>query len=203
MPTYNRGREPLYPTGLGISSDGRELYVANNLGDSLGIVRDPAAPRPGLRVISLRPPSRRRQFVYPYDVRVIRGRDGRDKVYVSCWNDAAVAVADPKRGRVTQRIGVGSHPNAMVATADGSRLFVASANSDTVSVIDTTTDRELVRIGVGLGDTARTGSSAQALALSANERVLFVANAQTQSVAVVALGDDVFPASGPAADDGR
>jgi YVTN family beta-propeller protein len=199
--TYNGGREPLYPTGLGISSDGRELYVANNLGDSLGIVRDPAAPRPGLRVISLRTRSSRRQFVYPYDVRVIRGRDGRDKVYVSCWNDATVAVADPKRGRVTQRIGVGSHPNAMVATPDGSRLFVASANSDTVSVIDTTTDRELVRIGVGLGDTARTGSSAQALALSANERVLFAANAQTQSVAVVALGDDVFPASGSAIDD--
>src|ERR671913_2643198 len=198
--TYNRGREPLYPTGLGISSDGRELYVANNLGDSLGIVRDPAAPRPRLRVISLRPPSRHRQFVYPYDVRVIRGRDGRDKVYVSCWNDAAVAVGDPKRGRVTQRIAVGSHPNAMVATADGSRLFVASANSDTVSVIDTTMDRELVRIGVGLGDTAPTGSSAQALALSANERVLFVANAQTQSVAVVALGVDVLPASRPAAD---
>ena len=81
---------------------------------------------------------------------------------------------------------------------------MASANSDTVSVIDTTTDRELVRIGVGLGDATRTGSSTQALALSANERVLFVANAQTQSVAVVALGDDVFPASGPRRrDDGR
>ena len=200
-PTYNSGREPLYPTGLGISSDGRELYVANNLGDSLGIVRDPAAPRPGLRVINLRPPSRRGQFVYPYDVRVIRGLDGRDKVYVSCWNDATVAVADPRRGRVTQRISVGSHPNALSATADGSRLFVASANSDTVSVIDTTTDRELVRIGVGLGDGTRTGSSTQALALSANERVLFVANAQTQSVAVVALGDDVFPSSGPPIDD--
>ena len=112
---------------------------------------------------------------------------------MSCWNDAAVAVVDPRRGRVTQRIAVGSHPNAMSATADGSRLFVASANTDTVSVIDTKTDRELARIGVGLGDGTRTGSSPQALALSANERVLFVANAQTQSVAVVSLGDDVFP----------
>ena len=55
-PTSNSGREPLYPTGLGISSDGRELYVANNLGDSLGIVRGPDARRPELRVVSLRPP---------------------------------------------------------------------------------------------------------------------------------------------------
>ena len=57
------------------------------------------------------------QFVYPYDVRVIRGSDGHDKVYASCWNDAAIAVVDPRRGRVTERIAVGSHPNAMIATA--------------------------------------------------------------------------------------
>ena len=57
--TYNNGREPLYPTGLAISSDGRELYVANNLGDSLGIVRDPDAPRPrAARASTCRPPSR-------------------------------------------------------------------------------------------------------------------------------------------------
>ena len=98
--TYNNGREPLYPTGLAISSDGRELYVANNLGDSLGIVRGPDAPRPELRVHQpATAAARRRQFVYPYDVRVIRGGDGRDKVYVSCWNDAAVVVVDPRRGR--------------------------------------------------------------------------------------------------------
>ena len=192
-PTYNDGGEPLYPTGLGISSDGHELYVANNLGDSLGIVRDPGSPRPQLRTINLRPPARRSQFIYPYDVRVIRGADGHDKVYVSCWNDAVVAVVDPRRGRVTERIPVGSHPNAMVATADGARLFVASANTDTVSVVDTRADRELARIRVGLGHDTRTGSSPQALALSATERVLFVANAQTQSIAVVSLGQDVFP----------
>ncbi len=190
--TYNNGREPIYPTGLAISSDGRALYVANNLGDSLGIVRGPDAVRPELRVLNLRPAARRQQFVYPYDVRVVRGGDGRDTVYVSCWNDAAVVVVDPRRPRVTARIAVGSHPNAMLATADGSRLFVASANTDTVSVIDTKANRELARINVGLGDGTGTGSSPQALALSANERVLFVANAQTQSIAVVSLGEGVF-----------
>ena len=190
--TYNNGREPLYPTGLAISSDGRALYVANNLGDSLGIVRGPDAVRPELRVLNLRPAARRQQFVYPYDVRVVRGGDGRDTVYVSCWNDAAVVVVDPRRPRVTARIAVGSHPNAMLATADGSRLFVASANTDTVSVIDTKANRELARINVGLGDGTGIGSSPQALALSANERVLFVANAQTQSIAVVSLGEGLF-----------
>ena len=192
-PSYNSGREPIYPTGLAASSDGKELYVANNLGDTLGIVRGPDGPRPELRTVNLRRPGQRRQFVYPYDVQVVAGEDRRDKVYVSCWNDSAIAVVDTRRGRVMTRIEVGAHPNVMAVTADGSRLFVASANTDTVSAIDTRTDREVLRIGVGLERGGRTGSSPQALALSGDGRVLFVANAQTQSVAVVSLGGDVFP----------
>ena len=78
---------------------------------------------------------------------------------------------------------------------------MASANTDTVSVIDTTTNREMVRLSAGLGDGTRTGGSTQALALSANERVLFVASAQTQSVAVVSLGADVFPSGTRDKDD--
>src|SRR5436190_14528185 len=76
----------------------------------------------------------------------------------------------------------------MIASPDGRRLFVASANSDTVSVIDTDSDRELERIPIGFGDERRLGLSPQALALADNEHALYVANAQTQSIAVVQLG---------------
>ena len=64
-------------------------------------------------------------------------------------------------------------------------------------------DRHRVRSGsraiaVGLSGDERLGGSAQALALSDNERALFVASAQTASVAVVQLGADSL---GPARDD--
>jgi hypothetical protein len=39
-PRYNSDRAPVYPSGLAISPDGNTLFVANNLGDSLGIVHD-------------------------------------------------------------------------------------------------------------------------------------------------------------------
>ena len=39
-PRYNSDRAPVYPTGIAISPDGNTLFVANNLGDSLGIVED-------------------------------------------------------------------------------------------------------------------------------------------------------------------
>jgi YVTN family beta-propeller protein len=194
-PAYNSGQAPIYPTGLAINASGRQLYVANNLGDTLGIV-DIATG--AMREIPLADPSRPRQFVYPYDVQTIARPGKADKVYVSCWNDSTVAVADPGRRRIVAHIPVGAHPNAMIASADGRRLFVASANSDTVSVIDTASDRELERISVALGTEDRLGNSSQALALSDNERALFVANAQTASVAVVQLGANSL---GPARDD--
>jgi YVTN family beta-propeller protein len=183
---YNGGREPLYPTGLALSRDGRELYVANNLGDSLGVVQQESDEH--VQAIDLRDPAHPQRFLYPYDVRVVSRPRQHDKVYVSCWNDSTVAVVDARRHRVIGRIAVGPHPNAMIATADNRYLLVASANSDTVSVIDTASDREVERIAVGLTDEQRLGHSPQALALSGDERTLFVANAQTQSVAVVAIG---------------
>ena len=195
QPGYNDGRAPIYPTGLAISANGRQLYVANNLGDSVGIV-DLATG--GVRGIPLADPSKPRQFIYPYDVRTIARPGKADKVFVSCWNDSTVAVVDPARGKAVAHIPVGSHPNAMLTTSDGRRLLVASANSDTVSVIDTASDREVERIAVGLGGGERPGGSPQALALSDNERALFVADAQTSSVAVVQLGADAL---GPNRDD--
>ena len=101
----------------------------------------------------------------------------------------SVAVVDPKSGKVGRRIPAGSHPGALLLDAAGARLFVASANADTVSVIDTRAEKEIVRIPAGLHP-GTVGNSTQALALSADESTLFVADAQSQAVAVIRLGDD-------------
>ena len=181
---YNDNFAPGYATGLAVGAQG-SLYVAANLGDSLAIVTDPlGAPR--VRRVDLHRKGHRGSFLYPYDVRVVSD-DGRDKVYVSLWNDASLAVVDGRRAKLIGRVEVGSHPCAMALNAAGTRLAVANANADTVSIVDTATDREIERVPVGLGDPARTGDSPQAVAFDAIGRTLFVANAQTQSVAVVRL----------------
>src|SRR5215467_3591784 len=48
--TYNNAAAPVYPTGLAISPNGREIFVANNLADSLGIVKEPENERTLARV---------------------------------------------------------------------------------------------------------------------------------------------------------
>jgi len=181
-PRYNSERPPVYPAGIALSADGNKLFVANNLADTLGIIEDLRGERRLVRV-DLR---RGSEFVYPYSVVVLA-----DKAYVSCWNDSSIAVV--QAGKLLSRIPVGRHPTAMLFNPERTRLYVANSNDDSVSVIDTRTDKEIERISVRLSEGVPPGNSPEGLALRGDE--LYVANAHSNSVAVVevsekARGDD-------------
>jgi YVTN family beta-propeller protein len=180
-PRYNRDLAPVYPSGIAVSADGNTLFVANNLGDSLGIVRDLRGARKLTRV-DLRRSAEGEQFVYPYAVVVLPS----EKAYVSCWNEETVAVVNTSAAApVVQRIKVGRHPTAMLLNPERTRLYVANSDDDSVSVIDTQSDKEIERISVRLSETVPRGNSPEGLALDDDE--LYVANAHSNSVAVVEL----------------
>ncbi|MBC7929444.1 MAG: hypothetical protein H7Z38_02655, partial [Rubrivivax sp.] len=109
-PRYNSDRAPVYPTGLDVSDDGDTLFVANNLGDSLGVVAEIGGAR-RLERIDLAGQKAvagdgAEHFVYPYAVVALPSKRGgassgaradsgnagpaprgfASKVYVSCWN---------------------------------------------------------------------------------------------------------------------
>jgi YVTN family beta-propeller protein len=178
---YNADHAPVYPAGLAISADGNVLFVANNLGDSLGMIADLRGARK-LHRLSLRHDGN--QLIYPYGVVLLPV--ARPKLYLSCWNDDTVAALDPyKPERPLMRIAVGRHPTVMLLNPERTRLYVANSNDDSVSVIDTQTDREIERISVRLSETVPQGNSPEGLALSGDD--LYVANAHSNSVAVVEL----------------
>lgn len=187
-PNYNDNRAAVYPTGIALSPDGDTLYTANNLGDTLGIIGNLRDARRLSRV----PLQREGQsnFVYPYGVAVLPGREGNEtaKVYVSLWNDASIAVVDPRRtDRPIAHITVERHPTAMIFNRAKTRLYVVNSNADSVSVIDTGTDREVERINVKLSEQVPTGNSPESLALSDDQSMLYVANAHSNAVAVITL----------------
>ncbi len=187
-PDYNKGKAALYLTGLALTADGNTLVTANNLGDSVTIVRRLHDTRRMERV-DLHHPGKLSENIYPYGVVVLgNGEDAR--AYVSCWNDSSVAVI-PLNGEsvVRKYIAVDRHPTAMTANAAGTRLFVANSNADSVSAIDTATDQEIERIDVRLAGNALPGASPEGLALSDDEQTLYVANAHSNAAAVVLLSD--------------
>ncbi len=187
---YNGNTAAVYPTGIDLAPDGQTLFSANNLGDTLGVISDLRDQRKISRVKLQRENST--QFVYPYDVKVLPNADNKtaDKIYVSLWGDDSVAVIDGKTLKVLTHIKTERHPTKILFNREKTRLFVANSDGDSVSVINTKTD-ELYKFGqkinIKLDKTAQNGMSPQGLALSDDEKILYVANAKTNSVAVVNL----------------
>jgi YVTN family beta-propeller protein len=68
-PRYNDSRAPVYPTGLALSPDANTLFVANNLGDSLGVVNDLRGARKLERIpLAGKQGAGSEHFTYPYAV---------------------------------------------------------------------------------------------------------------------------------------
>ncbi|MDB6173936.1 MAG: hypothetical protein JWL59_3247 [Chthoniobacteraceae bacterium] len=108
----------------------------------------------------------------------------RDRLYVTLWAQAAVAVIDTKEFRLLHRWPVEGHPNEMLLSKDGAHLFVANANGNSVSIVDTTDGRIAETLVAELQPGAAPGNTPNSLALSPNEERLFVANANINTIAV-------------------
>jgi len=110
--------------------------------------------------------------------------DAGKKIYVSIWGGSAVAVINAEDLTLTGTIPAGDHPNKMVLAKDG-RLFVANANTDNITVIDTKTDKAMETVSVAPYRDALYGSTPNGLAVSSDGRILYVANAGNNDVAVI------------------
>jgi YVTN family beta-propeller protein len=91
----------------------------------------------------------------------------------------------------TKTIAVGGHPSGMTATPGGRFVYVANANSDTVSVIDTTKDEVVETIDCKPEAKLPFGTGSNAVALSHDRQHLYVANGTGNCVAVVRLGRNI------------
>jgi sugar lactone lactonase YvrE len=107
----------------------------------------------------------------------------RGRAYASLWGESAVAVLDAADGRVLARWPTGLHPNEMALSRDG-RLFVSNGGLNTVTVLSSGDGAvtEVLSSAAAPGDLP--GSTPDSLALSPDQRTLFVANAYTNTVAV-------------------
>ncbi|KPK83012.1 MAG: phosphoesterase [Bacteroides sp. SM23_62_1] len=104
--------------------------------------------------------------------------------------DGSVSVIDPETGALLKTIVVGLHPNDIVASKDQKFIYIANANSDHVSVINTLTDEVVETISVRMLPEKNPffGDSPNGLAVSPNRKILYVANGMDNAIAVVKLG---------------
>ncbi|MBI4327962.1 MAG: bifunctional YncE family protein/alkaline phosphatase family protein [Chloroflexi bacterium] len=100
-----------------------------------------------------------------------------------------VSVVDLGTGRELAQIPTGLHPSDLELSADQRTLFVANANSDSVSVIDLPAQMVIDTILVRPDSALPFGSAPNALTLSQDGAKLYVANGGNNAVAVVDVGN--------------
>jgi YVTN family beta-propeller protein len=188
------------PSGLSLSPDGSTLYVALNLKHTVaaidlksGSIREVQAGMHPYTTVT--EPSGKKVYVSNWAGRRARPGDTTDENFrivvdprTGIPSSGTVSVIATESNSVIREIDVGLHPSALALSPKGDRLFVANANSDTVSVIDTETDTVAGSINVRPGVRAPIGSAPNALSVSPDGKTLFVANGANNAVAVVDLG---------------
>ena len=164
-----------YPAQIAFSPSGAQLYVLENLADSLA-------------VIDMQSGVIRQRFAtgrYPYGIAV--RSDG--EVYVSAWGGDSIATFRAAGDALAPdgSIAAGRHPSALLLNKTGTRLYVASASTDRVAVIDTRKRLQVAELRDPPPAGPDEGSTPNALVLSADESQLYVAEADANAVAVFDL----------------
>ena len=177
--------------GLAITGNGKLLVVANYENDSVSVIN--LATRSKAGELDLRPGNGVAGGEYPFWVSI----KGNDTAYVSSMRDreiVAVSIAKGAAPSVQRRIPVKGVPEKMIMNANKTRLYVTLGNSDTVAVINTASDEVIGQVRtaapVEYMDGAKyNGVNPNGLALSPDERTLYVTNGGANSLAVISLNE--------------
>jgi autotransporter-associated beta strand protein/YVTN family beta-propeller protein len=189
------------PCGLAISADGTKAYVCLSVLNQLAVVS--LASGTVLQQINV--------GIAPWDV--ILSADG-NTAYVSDWggrlptgadltatsagsavvvdnrgiaSSGAVSFVNLTSGLETAQVATGLHPSDIALSLDGDTLYVANANSDTVTVVDTQAKAVKETILVRPDPTFPYGSASDGIGLSKDGTTLFVASGGNNAIAEVEL----------------
>ncbi len=201
LPSPSAGGSPV-PGGVAINDKGDKLYVTLSRSNSLAVIDLPHNKITGIPV-----------GIAPYSVLYVSPA----KAYVSNWggrppvagepaynSSGSQVLVDPKTGIASngtvsvvdlhqnvqvKTIRVRLHPSEMVLSPDRSRLYVACANSDIISVIDTGMDEVVDSIPVHKEGNMLFGSSPVDITISPDGKYLYVANGTENAVCVIETGN--------------
>ena len=105
-------------------------------------------------------------------------------LYISLWGDKKVLIYDVESAKITAEIAVGDHPNELLLNKKGDYLFVANSQDNSVSVINTKNNTVIETLSAALYPGSPSGSTSNGLALSEDEKTLYIANADNNCLSV-------------------
>ena len=159
------------PSGIEIDDTKKLLYVVTKENDSLYI-------------IDLAKKKIESMYQLPAEAYTCLLSPDKKILYISCWGCDKILLFDTKEKRFTGEITAGDNPNELCQTKTGQYLFVANSNDNSVSIIDTRQNKVIETLNASLFPNSPPGSTSNGLALSEDEKTLYIANADNNCLAV-------------------
>jgi len=159
------------PTGLAVNKANTRLYT---------VTKEDSA----LYVVDLQTSKVIKKLALPAEAYSCILSPDEKSLYISIWGGEKVCVYNTASESITKNIKTGSHPNELLLNRKGTYLFVANANDNSVSIINTISDKIVETVSTTLYPTRLTGSTTNGLALSPDEKTLYIANADNNCLAV-------------------
>jgi YVTN family beta-propeller protein len=199
-----------YPLGIAITSDKKSAYVVLDNNDTLAKID--LTQTPPVEVAEVRVGNVPHSVIISADgnTAYVSNEGGRiataNDAFQGYSNGTPVVASYPTGGTATGTVSVvnlsdgnftvtgsvetGLHPTGMALW--GRNLLVANAYSDTISVIDTTSNQEVRKIDLGLpigvpGEGSAYGAGPNSIAVDAAKNIAYVALYNANAVAVVDL----------------
>jgi YVTN family beta-propeller protein len=189
------------PCGLALSGDGSKAYVCLSISNQLAVVdlasgmviqQIPVGIAPWDVVLA---PSGKLAWVSDWGGRWptkgdLTASSAGTAVVVDTRGVAAsgaVSLINLATGAESAQVPTGLHPSDLALSHNGKTLFVANANSDTVTVINTRSVKAQETIYLRPGPALPFGSEPDGLALSRDGKTLLVACAGNNAISVVRL----------------
>jgi len=214
---FPQGNNGILQTGavvaeLALSKDGSTLFATNFENDSLSII-DTGSRKVTKEVQFFKPGQTVATGEFPFGVAVLSNSNGAPvTAYVGSQRDNEVLAVDVASGTVSKRISVGGQPNRLLLSPDQTRLYVANGNSDSISVIDTSSNSIAQAISLSPSGYKYKGGNPNSLELSPDGKTLYVTLGAENAVAVVDLSTGKvsgriptgwYPTSVSASQDGK
>ncbi len=171
------------PESVSVNSDGSRVYVGNGVSNSISVIDasntvDATIPVGG----------------YPYGVFV---SNDKSKVYVTLAGLGLIRVIDVSLYYyyVSATINVGTETDGITGGLDGSIIYVTNPSSNSVSVINTSSNTVVATIPVG--------NSPKGLCVSVDGSKLFVSNYNSNTVSVIDIVSNTVSETIPVGDHPR
>ena len=119
----------------------------------------------------------------------------KKRLYISCWGCDKILFYNTVSRKLEGSIDVGDNPNDLCLTKNGNYLFVANSNDNSVSILDSKNKKVIETLNCALFPNARPGSTTNAVALSEDEKTLYIANADNNCLAVFNVSKPAFSSS--------